>query len=171
MIPAHWQVPNQPGNERKGRLVQAAKWKKRGPFSQFNLMGKFPFCTRSRKAQNSRAVVSLNQCCGWMWGALWSTADQAKYERGVIFQQLMSLPEEIAWKQPQRLALILKPSFAQINSLELGGRRKLQIFTHLFIFRQKIKQLGAVMICPWRGSCKHVSACKTSLHRLNWKWT
>lgn len=170
VVSAHGQVPNQEGGERKGRSAQAAKWNKRGPFSQFDLMGKFPFCTSSSEAHNSRAVVSLNQRCGLMWDALWSAADQAKHEQGVIFEQLMSLPEQIAWKQPQWLALILKPSLAQINSLELEGRRKLQIFTHLFIFRQKIKQLGAIMICPWRSSCKHVSTCKTSLHRLNWKW-
>lgn len=106
-----------------------------------------------------------------MWDALWSMADHAKYEQGVIFEQLMSLPEQIALKQPQWLALILKPSLVQINSLQLEGRRKLLIFTHLFIFRQKIKQLGTVMICPWRGSCKHLSTCKTCLHRLNLKWT
>lgn len=107
--------PKSAGNERNGRSAQAAKWEKRGPFSQLNLVGKFPFCTRSSKAQNSQAVVSLNQCCGLMWDALWSTADQAKYERGVIFEQLMSLPEQIAWKQPRWLALILKPSLAQIT--------------------------------------------------------
>lgn len=163
--------PKSAGNERNGRLAQAAKWKKRGPFSQFSLLGKFPFCTRSSKAQNSWAVVSLNQCWGLTWDALWSMADQTKYEQGVIFEQLMSLPEQIAWKQPQWLALILKPSLVQINSLQLEGRRKLLIYTHLFIFRQKIKQLGTVMICPWCGSCKHLSTCKTCLHRLNLKWT
>lgn len=45
------------------------------------------------------------------------------------------------------------------------------MFTHLFIFRRKIKQLGTAMLCPWRGSCKLESACKASLPRLNWKWT
>lgn len=83
----------------------------------------------------------------------------------------MSRPEQRAWKQTQRLALILKPSPAQINSLQREGQRKLLIFTHLFIFRQKIKQLGTVMICPWHGSCKHVSTCRSSLCRHNWKWT
>lgn len=172
VISAHRRVPNQqrmkemegwpkqPSGRKDALLVSSASWEN----SHFAPEA-------ARHSLNSWAVVSLNQCFGLMWDALWSTADQAKYERGVIFEQLMSLPEQIAWKQPQWLALILKPSLAQINSLQLEGWRKLLIFTHLFIFRQKIKQLGTVMICPWCSSCKHVSTCKTSLHRLNWKRT
>lgn len=132
--------------------------------------GKTPILPQQQAAGNSWVVVSLNQF-GLVWDALWSTADQAKHERGVISEQLMSLPEQIACREPQWLARILKPCLAQINPLQPGGQRKLLIFTHLFIFRQKIKQLGTAMLCPWRGSCKHVRACKAPLHRPRWKWT
>lgn len=84
-----------------------AKWENKGPFSQIDLVGKFSFCTRSSMAWYSWTVVSLNQCCSLEWDAPWSPAGQAKYEQGVIFEQLMSLPEQIAWKQTQWLALIL----------------------------------------------------------------
>lgn len=168
VLSAHLQVPNQQGMKDMESWPKRPKGRKR-PLQSVQPHGKTPILPQKQQAGNSWAVVSLKQF-GLVWDALWSTADQAKYEQGVISEQLMSLPEQIAWKEPQWLALILKPSLAQINPLQREGQRKLLIFTHLFIFRRKIKQLGTAMLCPWWGSCKLVSACKDSLHRLNWKW-
>lgn len=126
-------------------------------------MGKHPFYPSSSSREQLSCCFFKSVC----FGVGWSTADEAKNEQSVIW----TAPEQIAWKEPQWLALILKPSLTQINPLQPEGQRKLLISTHLFIFRQKIKQLGTAMLCPWQGSCKHVRACKASLHRLNWKWT
>lgn len=166
---AHLQSPDHQGMKDRESWPKQPNGAKM-PLQSVQPHGKTPILPQKQQAGNSWVVVSFNQF-GVVWDALWSTADQAKHAQGVISEQLMSLPEQIAWKEPQWLALILKPSLAQINPLQPGGQRKLLIFTHLFIFRQKIKQLGAAMQCLWPGSCKHVRACKAPLHSLHWKWT
>lgn len=166
---AHLQVPNHQGIKDMEGWPKQPNGRKR-PLQSVQPHGKTPILPQQQQAGSSWAVVSLNQF-GLVWDALWSTADEAESEQGVISEQLMSLPEQIAWREPQWLALIPKPSLTQINPLQPEGQRKLLIFTHLFIFRQKIKRLGTAMLCPWRGSCKHERACKASLHRLSWKWT
>lgn len=111
-------------------------------------MGKHPFCPRSSSREQLSCCFFKSVC----FGVGWSTADEAKYEQSFIW----TAPEQIGCKEPQWLALILKPSLTQINPLQPEGQRKLLISTHLFICRQKIKQLGAAMRCPWQGSCKHM---------------
>lgn len=133
-------LPKSAGNERHGRLAQTAKWKKKTLAVSSASWESSHFSPEAAGREQLSCFLSQS-----VWFGVGCSLEQPKHEQGVISEQLMSLPEQIAWREPQWLALILKPSLAQINPLQPGGQRKLLIFTHLFIFRQKIKQLGTAM--------------------------